>query len=202
VEHRLQREAAVTSALALRQQFTVRGDVLERVEVYKYLGRMMAQDDNNLQAIRAQLWKARSTWAWVGQVLWSKNALPFVAVQFYQAIIQAILLYGCETLVISWTALARLEGFHIHTAYRMANKNKPKRSPWNEWVYPRLEDVSKECGMTTIEEYIQIFRQTIAVYVATRPIFNKCRQGERKSWAILHRWWWEQPMDLDILDVP
>ncbi len=117
VEHRLQQEVAVTSALALRQPFTVHGDVLERVEVYKYLGRMMAQDNDNLQAICKQLWKARSTWVWVGQVLWSKNALPFVAVQFYQAIIQAILLYGSETWVISRTALARLEGFHILAAY-------------------------------------------------------------------------------------
>jgi hypothetical protein len=87
VEHQLQRKAAVTSALALRQQFTVRGDVLERVKVYKYLGQMMAQDNNDIQAIRAQLRKAHSTWARVGQVLWSKNASPFVAAQFYQAII-------------------------------------------------------------------------------------------------------------------
>jgi hypothetical protein len=150
VEHRLQQEAAVTSALALRQQFTVRGDVLEWVEVYKYLGRMMAQDNDDLQAIRAQLWKARSTWAWVGQVLRSKNTSPFVATQFYQAIIQPILLYGSKTWVISWTTLAWLEGFHIHAAYQMANKNKPKRGPWNEWVNPRSEDVLKECGMTRI----------------------------------------------------
>jgi hypothetical protein len=79
VEHQLQREAAVMSALALCQQFTVRGDVLQRVEVYKYLGRMMAQDDDDIQAIRAQLRKARSTWARVGQVLRSKNAPPFIA---------------------------------------------------------------------------------------------------------------------------
>jgi hypothetical protein len=78
VEHCLQQEAAVTSALALRQQFMVHGDVLEWVEVYKYLRRMMAQDDDDLQAIRAQLWKACFTWARVGQLLWSKNALPFV----------------------------------------------------------------------------------------------------------------------------
>jgi hypothetical protein len=83
----------------------------------------------------------------------------------------------------------------------MANKNKPKRSPWNEWVYPRLEDVLKECG-TMIEEYIQILRQMIAVYVATRPIFDKCRQGERKREAVPHRWWWDQPMDLDVPDIP
>jgi hypothetical protein len=41
-----QQEAAGASALALRCQFTVHGDALEKVEVFKYLGRMMAQDDN------------------------------------------------------------------------------------------------------------------------------------------------------------
>ncbi len=180
VERQLQREVAVMSALALRQEFMVRGDILQRVEVYKYLGWMMAQDKDDIQAIRAQLRKARSTWARVGQVLCSKNTLPFIAAQFYQAIIQAILLYGSKTWVISWTALARLEGFHILGAYQMAHKNKPWCGPWNERAYPRSEDVLKECGMKTIEEYIRICRHTIAVYIATRPIFNECRQGERK----------------------
>ncbi len=44
-------EAAVASALALCCQFTVHGDVLEKVEVFKYLGRMMAQDDKDVQAV-------------------------------------------------------------------------------------------------------------------------------------------------------
>jgi hypothetical protein len=94
VEHRRQRKAAVTSALALRQQFTVLGDVLEQVEVYKYLGWMMAQDNNDTQALRAQLRKAHATWAQVGQVLRNENTSPFVAARFYQADVQAILLYG------------------------------------------------------------------------------------------------------------
>jgi hypothetical protein len=41
----------------------------------------------------------------------------------------------------------------------------------------------------------------IAVYVATRPILNKCRQGKQKRGAVPHLWWWEQPMDLDIEDT-
>jgi hypothetical protein len=56
--------------------------------------------------------------------------------------------------------------------------------------------------MMRIEDYIQICRQTIAMYIANRPIFNECRQGEHKRGAIPHRWWWEQPMDLDIPDIP
>jgi hypothetical protein len=47
VERCAQRESAVASALALRRQFTVHGDALERVKVYKYLGRLLAQDDDD-----------------------------------------------------------------------------------------------------------------------------------------------------------
>jgi hypothetical protein len=59
-----------------------------------------------------------------------------------------------------------------------------------------------ECGMKTIAEYVQICRQTIVVYVVTRPILQECRQGEQQRGAVPHRWWWEQPMDLDVPDAP
>jgi hypothetical protein len=113
VEQRKQRKMAISSTLALCQQFTVHGDVLECVEVFKYIGRMIVQDEDDIQAIRAQLRKARATWARVGQVLQSENTSPPIAAQFYQAIVQAILLYGSKTWVISRTALTWLEGFHI-----------------------------------------------------------------------------------------
>ncbi len=84
----------------------------------------------------------------------------------------------------------------------MAKTNKPKRGPGNVWEYPRSEDVLRECGMKTMAEYIRICRQTIAVYVATRPILAECRRGERKRGAVPHQWLWELPMDLDVPDGP
>jgi hypothetical protein len=45
-ERQHQRDMAVQSALALRQQFTVHGDILGRVEVFRYLGCLLLQDDN------------------------------------------------------------------------------------------------------------------------------------------------------------
>ncbi len=38
VERRTQRDSAITSALALRQLFYVKGEVLEKVESFRYLG--------------------------------------------------------------------------------------------------------------------------------------------------------------------
>ncbi len=52
----------MASALVLCHQFTGHGDVLEKVKVFKCLVRMMAQDDNNVQAMQYQLCKAQGTW--------------------------------------------------------------------------------------------------------------------------------------------
>ena len=53
--------------------FKVHGDMLERVEVFRYLGRLLSQDDDDIQAVRSQLCKARGTWAQIGQVLWGEE---------------------------------------------------------------------------------------------------------------------------------
>ena len=41
----MQREAAETAMVALAQSFQAYGDMLERVEVFKYLGRLLAYDN-------------------------------------------------------------------------------------------------------------------------------------------------------------
>jgi hypothetical protein len=91
-DRRVQCKAAVTSALTLHCTFLVHGEVLERVKVFKYLGRLLAQEDNNAQAVRQQVCKARAIWARIGQVLRGENASPSVAAMFYKAVVQSELL--------------------------------------------------------------------------------------------------------------
>jgi hypothetical protein len=99
MDRRLQRESAIESALALHCDFVihVHGDVFERVEVFKYLGHLLVQSDDDAKAIRQQMRKARGAWARVEQVLPRENAEPRVATKLYKAVVQAILLYGSET---------------------------------------------------------------------------------------------------------
>lgn len=52
---KVQYEAAANSQLTLGRSFYVYGEELERVEVFKYLGRLLAYDDNDNQAIRSNL---------------------------------------------------------------------------------------------------------------------------------------------------
>ncbi len=89
---------------------------MERVEVFKYLGWLLAYDNNNTHAIWANPAKARKTWAQVSQVLRAENASPKVCGVFYKATIQAVLLFGSETWNLAPSGLKCFEGFHLQAA--------------------------------------------------------------------------------------
>ena len=70
---RLQLKSVSDSAVALDAKFYAYREELERVEVFKYLGRLIAFDDDT-QAVRGNLAKARRVWARISRVLRAENA--------------------------------------------------------------------------------------------------------------------------------
>ena len=183
--------------MALRREFTTYGEGLERVEVFKYLGRMLTMDDVDGHTIGANLKKARRCWARLSRVLRAEYAAPRVCGIFYRATVQAVLLFGAETWDLLPADLRRLEGFHVRAAYRMSREHRPERTPNGRWQYPRTEAVLEEVGLKTVEEYVKVRRATIAQYVATRPVLDECRAGTRQRGSSPQQWWWEQPMGLE-----
>jgi hypothetical protein len=121
-------------------QFFAYGEELKWVKVFKYLGRLLLYDDNDTQAMRGNLAKARRCWAWDSQVLRLENASPKVCGIFYKATIQAVLLFGSETWNLWPSGMACLEGFHLRAAWRMLGSHPWKR-PDGTWEYPNLEKV-------------------------------------------------------------
>jgi hypothetical protein len=93
-----------------------------RVEVFKYLGWLLAHDDNDTQAMQANLATACKSWGQVSCVLKAKNTLPKVCGMFYKATVQAVLLFGSELCKLSPLSLKILEGFPIRAAHCMAGK--------------------------------------------------------------------------------
>ncbi len=85
------------------------GDELKRVEVFKYLGRLISYDDANSQAIWSNLRKAHGCWSRVYCMLWAENARPKTCRIFYKATVQALLLYGSETWGLSPSSMKCLE---------------------------------------------------------------------------------------------
>ena len=174
-------------------KFYAYGQELERVDLFKYLGKLMSNDDKDIQAIRNNLKKARRTWARISRVCRSENVPPKTAASFYTAVIQSVLLFGSEAWCLSETTLKELRGFHITAAYRMAKVHKPRKDEDGVWTYPSSKDVLEEVGLLTIDEYIERRRNKVADYAATRPVLALCFNERRKRGTTRReKFWWEQ----------
>ena len=69
----MQNDAAVTACKALDVVFTAYAEDLERVEVFKYLGRLLSMDDTDVQSIRGNLKKGRKVWKMLSRLLRGEN---------------------------------------------------------------------------------------------------------------------------------
>ncbi len=85
LDKKVQHEAMETARVPLAQFFMACRDELERVEVFKYLGWLLAYDNNDTQAMRGNLKKARKSWGQVTHILRAENASPKVCGVFYKA---------------------------------------------------------------------------------------------------------------------
>ncbi len=76
VARKVQYAAAKHAHLALQQSFTAYGAELERVEIFKYLGGLLAYNDNDAQAVRGNLKKVGGVWARLSRMIRAENASP------------------------------------------------------------------------------------------------------------------------------
>jgi hypothetical protein len=199
----MQHEATEAARVALAQLFTAYRDDLERVVVFKYLGRLLAYDDNDTQAMQANLTKERKSWGRVSRVLRAENASPKVCGVFYKATVWAVLLFGSEMWKLSPSSLKSPEGFHIRAARRMVGK-MPTRNPDGMWKYPSSKDVLKAAGLRMIDHYIGVCQETILLHRGPASIlFALCQDGKRKRGSVHCTFWWEQPLSInDVESLP
>ena len=48
------------------------------------------------------------------------------------------------------------------------------------WEYPSLGDAVREAGLEGIDTYVSRQKNTVAHYIATRPILDLCLEAERR----------------------
>ena len=94
---RLQRKAVSDSAVAMDAKFYAYGEELERVEVFKYHGRLIAFDNDDTQAVRGNLAKAWRVWMRISRALRAENASARVCSMFYKATLLSVVLFGSKT---------------------------------------------------------------------------------------------------------
>ena len=170
-KRRRQHENAEVAARALEESFLAYGVELEKVESFKYLGRILRYDDSDTQTVATNLRKARATWGRLSRVLRKENSTPRVCGMFYKATVQAVLLFGSETWNITASMVRSLEGFHVRAARRMTGM-MPEQKPSGDWMYPASGEVLEAAGLYTIDNYVKVRRNTILRFVAQRPIYE------------------------------
>jgi len=112
---------------------------------------------------------------------------PCVSGIFCKTVVQAVLLFGSETWVLTPSTMQVLEGFRIQSAYRMARVNKPRKHPQTGvWIYPSSALVLDEVGLSTISHYVQVSRYTITAF-HYRATYLRFLPG-----------WWYQPLPLVV----
>ena len=99
---------------------------------------------------------------------------------FFKAFVQAVLLFGAETWVLSPRVEQSLRRFWLRVVQRITGR-QPRRRQEGGWEYLLLTAVMGEEVFEDILVYITRRQNTVAQYIATRLIMNFC---ERCVWRL------------------
>jgi hypothetical protein len=188
-QRKFQRESIEATRIARTTVFEVNGKPIETVTCFTYLGRPLSFNGSDWMALAHNLSKARRSWGRISRLLVREGATPKISGLFYQAVVQQVLLFGSETWNISPAMLRALESFHHRAARRISGRMA--RLSHGEWVYPPLEEALELAGLLPVREYISRRQNTVAEWVANRPVLELCTSYERMPGAMRHkaRWW-------------
>jgi len=154
------------------QVITIGGVPLGAVQMHQHLGRLLACNDNDWPAIQTQLKKARSRWGSLSRILVREGAIPRVSGMFYKAVVQAVLLHGCESWVLTDKVWKVLASFHNGAARCITRKMTYKVG--EVWIYPPLEEAREDAGVHSIQHCVEKRQNRVAMHVASRPMWPHC----------------------------
>ena len=78
--------------------------------------------------------------------------------------------------------------FHHRVARRLAG-SKPCIGRYGLWVYTAPEDTMAEAVFQEVETYVSHLQNTVAQFIATRPIMDLCLAAERRSGSRVSKQW-------------
>ena len=155
----------------------------------------MTAGDDNWPAVAENLSKARRSWGRLQRIWRRKGATPEISGSFFKAVVQQVLLFGAETWVVTPKMEQALSGF-LHWAARPLTGRQARRANNGYWYYPSLEGAMREAGLTEIRNSIANRQNTVAQYIATRPLLDLCEGARAREGAKVPMRWWDQA-DID-----
>jgi hypothetical protein len=129
-------------------------------------------------------------WGRAGKILTSQGTPPKMMASFYKAIIQAVLLYGADSWVLTQEMERKLQSFHHRCARYIARKHI-RKDGHGQWIAPPSDQVLHSLGLQTVKAYIQQRKNTVSTYAATTDIFKQCEESQPLVSAPNRLVWWE-----------
>ena len=99
----------------------------------------MTADDDDWPAVAGNMVKARKIWGRLSRILSQEGADKRVSGNFLKAVLQAVLLFGAETWVLTPRIEQALDSFMHGDARRITGK-QPLRGGSGKWTYPPLKE--------------------------------------------------------------
>ena len=121
---------------------------------------------------------AWSVWGIMGTLLQQEGAEPRVSSILYGAVVQAVLLHGSETWVLSAEMERKMEGIHTEFLRRITGK-RARQLRDGTWDMPGAEGVRETSGTQSARTYIWRRQENVAQWMVLRPIFEVCA---RDTW--------------------
>ena len=109
--------------------------------------------DDDWLAVVGNLGKERKNWGQLSWVLGWEGADPKVSGNFYEAVAQAVLLFGAETWVLTHRMDKALESFQSSVVRRLTGK-QPRQRTYGSWDCPPLAEALGEAGLEWISDSV------------------------------------------------
>ena len=153
----------------MERVFEAYGELLENITAFRYLGRVLTAGDDDCLAMVGNLVKARKSWGRLSWILIREGADLKVSGNFYKVVVQSVLLFGAETWILAPRMERALGSFQYRFARRI-NGRQLRRMGDGIWDYPPLAEAMGEAVFEGIRKSVMRRQNTVAQYIATRPL--------------------------------
>ena len=148
----------------------------------------MTETDDDWPAVVGNLRKARASWGRLARILGREGADPKVSRNFYIAVTQQVLLFKAESWVLTKSMEAALDAFQVRVARRLTGR-MPRRGRDGKWLYLPLAGATKEAGIVRARTSFLRRQNTVAQFIAMRPILGLCEVAERRRGTRVPQKW-------------
>ena len=177
--------------VAASHVFTVDGTPIKKVTEFKYLGRIVEDNDDDTPAIRRNLKRAKTQWGRFSRLLRREKVNRWAMSTFYKVIIMSVLLYGSESWVISKDLMRELKSFY-HRCARHVVRRHIRLEEDGTWTCPPSAAVLADAELLPVKAYIQMRKNTIMDFAKARPIYREALLSRPVQTNVSQLVWWEQ----------